>query len=97
MPLTKQGTGAALVTGPRTLKRNIMRTVEITRATIANGQRVIVGDIVKLPDHQAAELVAMGKAVPIIPGPEPDNRETEIEEKLSKRAAPKKRPNAKGK
>lgn len=91
MGLIITGTGAALVAGPRTKKGNFMRTVEITRATIAKGLRVTPGDLVKLPEHQAAELIAMGKAIPVIPAPEPENREADVEAKISKRAAPKKK------
>jgi hypothetical protein len=66
-----------------------MRTIEITRATVAGGRRVIVGEVVELADHHATELIAMGKAVPVVDPPVADNRDAEVEQKTSKRAAPK--------
>jgi hypothetical protein len=66
-----------------------MRTIEITRATVAGGRRVTVGEVVELADHHATELIAMGKAVPVVDAPVADNRDDEAEKKTSKRAAPK--------
>jgi len=63
-----------------------MQTVEITRATVAGGRRVMVGETPELTDADAAQLIALGKAVPVSEAPVADNREKEVEAKTSKRA-----------
>jgi hypothetical protein len=68
-----------------------MQNVEIIRSTVAGGKRVAVGETVELTDADAKTLIAMGKAVPIVDAPVPDNREKEVEAKTSKRAAAKKK------
>jgi hypothetical protein len=64
-----------------------MQTVEITRTTVAGGRRVQVGDTPELTDADAAQLIAMGKAVPVSEAPVARNREKEVEAKISKRGA----------
>lgn len=64
-----------------------MRVVEITRATVAAGKRVSVGEVVELVDHHATELIALGKAVPVVDAPVADNRDEEVEKKTSRRTA----------
>jgi hypothetical protein len=66
-----------------------MQSVEITRATVAAGRRVNVGEVVELPESQARTLLAMGKAVPIVDAPVADNRDAEVAAKMSKRGAKK--------
>jgi hypothetical protein len=63
-----------------------MIEVEITRATVAGGRRVIAGEVVPLTKADAMSLIAMGKAVPVVNAPVAENREAEIEKKTSKRA-----------
>jgi hypothetical protein len=74
----------------------MMQSVEITRATVAGGRRVIEGEIVELTEADASTLIAMGKAVPVVDAPVPDkrdpvpdNREADVEEKTSKRTGSK--------
>jgi hypothetical protein len=74
-----------------------MRTIEIIRATVAGGKRVGVGEVVELADHHATELIALGKAVPIVDPPVADNRDAEVEKKTSKRATTTSKPQKKKK
>jgi hypothetical protein len=65
-----------------------MLAVEITRATVAGGRRVHAGETVEVTEADARALMALGKAVPVVGAPVADNREKEIEQKISKRTAP---------
>lgn len=62
--------------------------VEITRATIVNNMRAIAGEVIETDAQQAKTLLAMGKAVPVTEGPQPDNREKDLKTKISKRGRP---------
>lgn len=70
-----------------------MRKVEITRGTVAGGKPVAVGQVVKLDDADAAQLIALGKAVPVGQAPpKVDNRDNDHAEKISKRTTAKSKP-----
>lgn len=62
-----------------------MRSVEITRATVAAGRRVEIGEIIELTDADAVQLLSTGKAVPIVDAPVAENRDDEVKDKTSKR------------
>jgi hypothetical protein len=62
--------------------------VEITRNTIVNQKRAVVGQVVETGESLAKSLIAMGKAIPVADAPKVENRETELEAKTSKRGRP---------
>lgn len=59
--------------------------IEILRATVVNKKRVAGGQIVTTDVEQARALIDLGKAVPVVNAPEPENRESEMAPKISKR------------
>lgn len=95
MTLTKHGTGAALVAGPKAFKGGPMGNlveIKVTRSTMAGGERVEAGQIIKASERDARDLIALGKAVPVSQGaPEVQNRDEEVAKTASKRANAKKK------
>lgn len=77
--------GAGLITRHPISKRGAAMKIEVTRATIADGRRVVPGEVINLDMSQAKTLINLGKAVPVADAPKPENRETEVEKKTSKR------------
>jgi hypothetical protein len=73
--------------GRKDKKGGLMNAVEITRATVAGGRRVVPGEVVELIDADARALIALGKAVPVVNAPVVDNREKDAAKKISKRTA----------
>jgi hypothetical protein len=59
--------------------------IEITRATIADGKRVLPGEVVNATEGDAKTLIALGKAIPVADAPEVENREDDLAKKTSKR------------
>lgn len=59
--------------------------IEITRATIVNQKRATVGEVVTTDESQAKTLIALGKALPVGDEPKAENREDELEQKVTKR------------
>jgi hypothetical protein len=77
-------TGAGLIPHPIS-KRGAPMKVQITRATIADGRRVVPGEVIDIDGGQAKTLINMGKALPVADAPKVENREKDVEKKTSKR------------
>lgn len=67
------------------IKRGIPMKIEITRATIVNQKRATVGEVVTTDEYQARTLISLGKAVPVADAPQAENREEDLEKKVTKR------------
>jgi hypothetical protein len=59
--------------------------VQISRATVADGRRVVPGEVINLDANQAKTLINMGKALPVADAPKVENRETDVEKTISKK------------
>ena len=68
-----------------------MKKFLITKDTIANGQKVIAGDIVELKEDVGHELCAYGKASVHIEKPKAEKEDRSVGLKTSKVKAPKTR------
>ena len=77
-------TGAGAISR-RPVKRGADMKVEITRSTVADGRRVVPGEVVNLDPDQAKTLINMGKALPVADAPKVENREKDAEKRTSKR------------
>jgi hypothetical protein len=77
--------GAGLISRRPIIKRGALMKVQISRATVADGRRVVPGEVINLDANQAKTLINMGKALPVADAPKVENREKDVEKKTSKR------------